>query len=107
MSQTAENSRHESRLVRTGRREAAIVILIWAAVLGWSVGYCATHGYDRAVDDLSFVLGFPDWVFWGIMVPWLACYAISVAFAMFVMQDAPLEDDSIGSDLEPGEAADA
>ena len=41
---------------------------------------------------LTFVLGFPSWVFWGIVAPWTVCTFVSIVFAMFFYQDHPLED---------------
>ena len=40
-----------------------------------------------------FHLGWPDWVFWGIVVPWGACVVVSALFAFVFMQDAPLGED--------------
>ena len=83
-----------NRLLVTARREALVTFLVWCAACVYSVGYCTTYGYGRSMDDLTFVLGFPDWVFWGVIVPWGVCYVISAVMAFVVMQDAPLEDDS-------------
>ena len=52
--------------------------------------YCTLHGYQRPVESLSFVLWFPDWVFWGIVVPWLVCTVVSIYIALFLIEDDPL-----------------
>jgi uncharacterized membrane protein YhdT len=95
----------DNPLLRSARREASWTVAIWFCALVYTVGYCAYRGYGREFDTLSFVFGFPDWVFWGIMAPWGVCYAISALFAFVVMQDAPLEDDAEVNSAAGGEIA--
>jgi Protein of unknown function (DUF997) len=92
--ETARVSATESPLLRGARREALVVLAWWLTTLVFTVGYCYRYGYGRTLDDLTFVCGFPDWVFWGIVVPWVACFLFSTAFALFFMQDTPLGDDA-------------
>ena len=42
------------------------------------------------------MLGFPTWVFWGILVPWMACTAVSVWFAFAFMGDEDLGEEPAG-----------
>lgn len=101
------------QLYHNAKREAAIVFRVWAAALIWVVGYCYLHGYKhtddslvvrwglaevRKADDFSLILGFPDWVWWGIMVPWLACSAYTIYFGLYVMTD-----DDLGAEAHDGE----
>jgi hypothetical protein len=81
----------EDPLVTTGRREAVVVLTLFFVAVTYTVGYCAWFGYDRTLDDLTFVLGFPDWVFWGIVVPWGICTVIGWFLSTFYMADTPLE----------------
>ena len=76
-----------SRSFLESRREATLILLSWAAFLVWSVGYCAFRGYGRDVDSLETVLGMPDWIFWGVLIPWLAATAFSIWFGIFFMKD--------------------
>ena len=104
----------EVRLVRNARREAWVVAAVWALALVWSVGYCYLNGYrhdadswvvraglaePRQDDRLERTLGFPHWVFAGIMVPWLLCTAFTVWFGLFGMAD-----DDLGADRDEGDA---
>jgi hypothetical protein len=57
------------------------------------LGYCYTFGYDSAGEPIRFVLGFPAWVFWGIVVPWLGCVAFAAWFSLVFMTDETLGDD--------------
>ncbi|HEX2518613.1 MAG TPA: DUF997 family protein [Castellaniella sp.] len=74
----------------SARREALVVLAIWVAALAYTVTYCYTHGYHRSLESLTFVMGIPDWVFWGILVPWMACLLASWAFSYLLMSDADL-----------------
>jgi hypothetical protein len=92
----------QARLIRHARREAAVVLVVWAAALSWAVGYCYLHGYKhdatswvvrwglaevRTAEDLRLIAGFPDWVFAGIVVPWLLCTTFTIAFCFFMTDD--------------------
>lgn len=83
----------EDPLLRTARREMLVVVAFWLATLLYTVGYCYRFGYNRAAEELTFVLGFPDWIFWGIVVPWVVCFLFSLWFASFFMTDVPLGGD--------------
>ena len=67
----------EDPLVRDARREAAAVALVAIVATAYTVGYCALFGYGREGEPIRFVLGFPSWVFWGILAPWGVCVLIS------------------------------
>ncbi|HZT78854.1 MAG TPA: hypothetical protein VFA26_01425 [Gemmataceae bacterium] len=101
----ADRRRAAARLFRHARREAAVVLLVWAAALAWTVGYCYLRGYRHEPDswpvrlglapageppDLAAILGLPGWVFWGILLPWLVCTAFTFAFCLFGMTDDDL-----------------
>jgi hypothetical protein len=92
----------EAILLRHSRREAAVVIVVWVLALLWVVGYCYLYGYahdaqswpvrwgltqPRDADDLKMIAGFPDWVFVGIMVPWLICTVFTIIFCFFMTDD--------------------
>jgi hypothetical protein len=83
----------EDPVVRSARREAIVVAVTWACALAYTVGYCAKYGYGRSIQDLKFVLGFPDWVFWGIVAPWSVCFVVSWWFTYFFVSDADLGEE--------------
>ncbi len=95
-------SRVEDPVVRSARREAALALGIWLVAMIYTITYCYLHGYGRTAESLTFVLWFPDWVFWGIVVPWGICVLISVVFAFGFMGDEPLGDAI--DDVESGSA---
>ncbi|MGD9647946.1 MAG: DUF997 family protein [Pirellulales bacterium] len=82
------------RLLRTARREAAVVLAIWLAAILYTVGYSYTFGYDRAVESITYIWGVPDWVVWGVVLPWGVSTVAAVWFAWFFMTDEPLGDEA-------------
>jgi hypothetical protein len=80
----------EDPMVRACRREAALVALIACAATAYSVGYCACFGYGQVGEPIRFVLGFPSWVFWGIVAPWGVCVLIAGWFSGWFMSDEEL-----------------
>jgi hypothetical protein len=51
------------------------------------------------------VLWFPDWVFWGIVVPWGICILASTVFAFRVMGSESLGEEIDADSTEAGPAA--
>jgi hypothetical protein len=84
----------EDTIVRAARREASLALGTWLVAMLYSVTYCYLNGYGRSVDSLDFVLWFPDWVFWGIVVPWGICIVFSTIFAFRVMGDESLGEEA-------------
>lgn len=89
--------------VQACRREATIVLVVWGLALSWSVGYCSLFAYNRDFDSLTFILGVPDWVFWGVAVPWGVCTLFSVWFAFVYMSDDDLGEESEETATDFGE----
>ena len=90
--------------VSSARREALVVLVIFITAMFYTVVTCYLHGYHRAPETLTFKFGFPDWVFWGIILPWGVCLLLSFWFGHKFMRDADLGEsaDPDDSDLEGG-----
>lgn len=103
-----------TRLFHRARREAIIVLLVWAAAMTWTVGYCYLRGYEhdadswlvrsglaipRTPDNFTEIAGLPDWVAFGILLPWLICTAFTAFFCVAIMTD-----DELGGEAEEGGA---
>ena len=108
----------EDPIVRSSRREAVVALALFAAALAYTITYCTRYGYldsppalDRgelggvnAADEiaaeppLTFVLGFPSWVFWGIIVPWGVCTLIACWLSFACIRDEPLEEAALPPD---------
>ena len=83
----------EDPVVKAARREACLALGMWVVAMCYTVIYCYRYGYGRSVESLQFVLWFPDWVFWGIVVPWVLCVLLSIPFAFRVMGDESLGEE--------------
>ena len=96
--------RTEDPLLHSARREALVVLGVWLAACVYTIGYGFAFGYERDLETLTFVFGFPDWVFWGIVTPWSLSTAISIWFAMVFMSDEDLgaepAEDEAGNIIE-------
>lgn len=82
-----QSEHHTTKTERSRRSEAIFVGVMWCCAAAYTVGYCGIYGYGRPLSDLKFVLGFPDWVFWGIVVPWTVCLVVGVVFTCFMRDD--------------------
>lgn len=38
-------------------------------------------GYKRSFAEIKYILGFPDWVFYGVLLPWIAIVLYTIFFA--------------------------
>ena len=92
-------ARLEDPVLVSARREAIVVLTIWAAACAYSVGYCYLYGYGRPAESIAYVWGFPDWIFWGVVVPWSVCTAICFWLAYFFIRDEDLGEEQAESDL--------
>jgi hypothetical protein len=84
----------EDPLLRSARREAIIVTLFGTVAIIYTITYCSMFGFNRPVADIKFIFGFPDWVFWGVLVPWGVCTVVGCFFSYVLMEDHDLEAES-------------
>jgi hypothetical protein len=89
----------EDPAVRTSRREAVLVFAIWLAACVYSLGVCYRFGFYRDAATLTYILGFPDWVFWGIVVPWSVCTVLCFVLSYYVIQDEDLGEEQAEEQL--------
>ena len=75
-------------------REAKGIATIWGVSFLWVLGYCTLFGYQTDATDLRLVWGMPSWVFWGILLPWIASVLATTWFALTQMKDHPLPEES-------------
>jgi len=81
------------RVVKSASREALAALVCWLVALAYTVPYCYVYGYNRTLESLKFVCGVPDWVFWGIFLPWGVCILLSCLFAAIFMRDEDLGEE--------------
>jgi hypothetical protein len=101
----------KARLYHNARREAVFIVLVWGVTMLWVVGYSYLRGYIHPADSWlvtaglarspaeleASVWGFPTWVLYGILLPWLLASAATVLIARFV-----IADDDLGSEEGDG-----
>jgi magnesium-transporting ATPase (P-type) len=71
-------------------REAVVVLVVWLMGIAWTVGYCAMTGYNVPPEQIRITLGMPNWVFWGILVPWILIILFTIWFGLFYIVDDEL-----------------
>lgn len=87
----------EDPVLRSSRREALIAGGVFVLGLCYVVGMSLWLGYDQS-QPVTFVWGFPRWVFLAVVVPWVGSLVISVIFAYGIMQDEDLGAESEAPD---------
>jgi hypothetical protein len=83
----------EDPVLTSARREALLVFAIWICACLWVLSVSYRYGYHRDAATLTYVLGFPDWVFWGVMLPWSVCTGLCFFLAYFVIRDEDLGEE--------------
>ena len=110
------SSLEEDPLYRNCLREARFILGLWAVCCVYSVGYCYLFGYlshepaaestgpsisemigpltsfNRDPESLTYPLGLgiPDWVFYGILVPWVIAAVLTFWYVLFYFADDDL-----------------
>ena len=77
---------------RQSRKELWFMLVSWAVFLIWTLSYNSTHAFDMEKSGIDPIIGMPQWVFFGILVPWVAALVLTICFAMFFMKDTELLD---------------
>jgi hypothetical protein len=111
----------EDTIYRHTLREAKIILILWSVALVYTCTYCYLNGYESHPSDPSATgpavsswfgplesfdrdptllttplgLGIPDWVFYGVVLPWLACIVATFWFCLFVYHE-----DELGNEEE-------
>jgi hypothetical protein len=99
---------NEDPLVTSSRREAIIVTVFFLAAMAYTLTYCGLYGYGPNAVITPLVFGFPHWIFYGVIVPWVACTIVSIAYALIFITNDPLGEaaenwNPEGADQLPGQ----
>lgn len=113
-------------LYRNSVREARFIFGTWACCFVYTISYCYLMGYvsheslpsahggsigsllgelesfnrDPAQVSYPLGLGIPDWVFYGIVIPWGLCVLATFLYGLFLFSE-----DELGGEDEEGETA--
>ncbi len=82
------------------RREAIVILVVWVICLIWTTAIYWTWGHGRDPADVETYWGIPDWVFVGVVAPWLVVDVFSAWFCFVFMRDDDLGHANEGLDLE-------
>lgn len=76
------------------RRELIYIMIAWIAFMVWVIGYAKLHAYPKDPSQIRLMVGLPEWVLWGVAVPWIAATGFTVWFALAVMRDLEPENEA-------------
>lgn len=96
------DSPRDNPVLESSRREAIAAFVLLIVAMLYTVLYCYAFGYNRELSTLTYVLGFPDWIFWGVVAPWVVCVVISFLYGMVFMRDEDLGEDPAEGTAEFG-----
>jgi uncharacterized membrane protein YhdT len=93
MAEQAEEPFEEDPRYRIASRELLLALAYWATFTIVVTATAWTLGGGKDASELTFVLGFPAWFFWSVLV---ACVAFSIVpffIVKFGFTDVPLSAD--------------
>lgn len=67
-------------------------MLTWLAACIYTCGYAFFFGYGKEYPRL--IWGIPEWIVWGIGVPWFACLAVTVWLSLWGIRDEDLGEEA-------------
>ena len=84
------------------RREAILIAGAWAVGLVWAVPYCYLNGYGLPPGEVETTFGIPTWIFWGILIPWIAADLFTAWFCFSYFVEDDLGEDQAGAETATG-----
>ena len=113
---------------RNSLREAKFILGLWAVCFVYTTGYGYLNGYlvhqplpsstgpgitelfgplesfNRDPESVTYPLGLgiPDWIFYGVAVPWVICIVLSFWYGLFMFAEDDLSEGAGGP--EQGDA---
>lgn len=81
---------------RVARRELIVALLYWLAFTVTISGVAWILGGGEKVQELDFIMGFPEWFFWSVPVTCFAFSAIAYVLVRTLFTDIPLDADGDG-----------
>ena len=84
----------------SSRREAVVTIVAWAVCGLYTVTYCYLTGYGIEAEEIPTVWGIPNWLFFGVFLPWILVQGFAWWFCFRFVKDQEL-----GEEPEDGETS--
>lgn len=79
-------------VLRSARREAVFVAILWLLGCVYVVGYAGLFAYRQETPP-RLLWGMPEWVVRGILLPWLVVTGLTVWYALRGMKDEDLGEE--------------
>ncbi|MEC5127429.1 DUF997 family protein [Verrucomicrobiales bacterium BCK34] len=76
---------------RQSRKELYFMVASWVVFAGWTISYVGLKGGAKEGEALRLVWGMPEWVVYGILIPWIFGLGLTVWFALRFMKDTDLD----------------
>ena len=89
---------------RVSNKEAVITAGFFLAYIVLTIGTAWLIGGNRDIDEIHFVLGFPDWLFWSTFVLGSLFCVVPYLLVKRFFTDMPLDADSDWTDERPAPA---
>ena len=89
----SDSSNAETRSLHQSRRELWLILMALLGCAIWVISYCSVNGYNLSPEEVWTVLGFPDWVFRGVVLPWMIANIFTFWFCLrFLKNDEDEEE---------------
>jgi len=94
-----ETESRQTANLKRARHEAWIILSIWLATSIWTATCSYFFGYapdDQQVITVSTIAGFPTWILFAVVIPWIVTAIFTIWFAMCYIEDeesVPLNED--------------
>jgi len=75
-----EKKRRKEEYLKS-KREFKKGVIVTAIFILFSTIVSYFLGYKRSVSEIKFIFGFPDWVFYGVLIPWISIVLYTIFFA--------------------------
>ena len=102
MNEQEERNKRLGESYRQSTRETLVIIGAWAFFMAWTAIACSL-GWKEG-EEVETLFGLPRWVFFGVILPWIAACGFTWWFTMCFMKDTDLNPDSEGEG-EPEDGA--
>jgi TRAP-type C4-dicarboxylate transport system permease small subunit len=85
-------------------KEAIVALMLWFGAGVWVISVSYWLGSGRPVVSIG---GIPNWVLWGILLPWVTLFLIHSWYSLFFMQAGDMQagDMQAGDDEPPADSS--
>ena len=89
----SDSSNAETRSLHQSRRELWLILMARLGFAIWVISYFSINGDNLSPEEVSTVLGFPNWVFRGVVLPWMIANIFTFWFCLrFLKNDEDEEE---------------